>query len=280
MFQDLDRTLQQLLTDNAVPPSLAGVDVTFVAPDQNFNPAQLTLSLFLHGVHENRVLRDPVPITELVGGAFVRRTPPLRVDCDYLVTAWSNQPAAAGVVEAHRTLARALTKLSRFPLIPSAYLQGAMVNQPFPVALWVAQPDDTKSLAEFWSALGMPPRASFHLMVTIALDLEVDVPEGPPVVTKEIDLHAGMEQNAPVDTVFGIGGVVRDANTAAAIAAAQITLDDIQIVSTDTDGRFRLSNIAAGNHTLKATAAGFSDKTQAITVPAAAINAYDVDLSP
>ena len=59
----------------------------------------------------------------------------------------------------------------------------------------------------------MPPRASFHLMVTIALDLEVDVPEGPPVVTKEIDLHAGMDQNAPVDSVFGIGGVVRDANT-------------------------------------------------------------------
>jgi hypothetical protein len=196
------------------------------------------------------------------------------------VTAWSSQPAAAGVVEAHRTLARALTKLSRFPIIPDTYLQGSLTGQPFPIQMWVGQSDDGKSLGEFWSALGMPPRASYHLMATIALDAQLAVPEGPPVVTKEMIFHNGMEPAAPVDSVFGIGGVVRDANTSAVIPDALVALDANRASATDADGRFRLFGLAAGNYTLKASVTGFTDKLKAITVPAATINDYDIDLSP
>jgi hypothetical protein len=280
VLQDVDLTLGEILGDNSVPPSLTGVDLSFVTPDQAFTPTQLTLNFFLHGVHENRVLRDPVPIVEELGGAFVRRTPPLRVDCDYLVTAWSSQPAASGVEEAHRTLARALMKLSRFPLIPASYLQNSLVGQPFPVQMWVAQSDDSKSLGEFWSALGMPPRPSFHLMVTIAMDLQLEVAEGPPVTTKQITLHNGIELNAPSESVFGIGGVVRDAVSNAAIADATVTVDGRGSTSTDLDGRYRLAGLAAGTYTLQASATGFTDGSKTITVPAAVINAYDIDLSP
>ena len=55
----------QLLTDNAVPPSLAGRRRHASSRRTRASiPAQLTLNLFLHGVHENRVLRDPVPILD------------------------------------------------------------------------------------------------------------------------------------------------------------------------------------------------------------------------
>jgi hypothetical protein len=280
MFQDLDLTLRKLLDDTTVPPSMAGIDVSFKTPDKAFVFNQATVDLFLYGVHENRVLRDPVPIVEPVAGVFVRRTPPLRVDCDYLVTAWSKKQDAAGVEEEHLILAKALTKLSRFPLIPPIYLQNSLVGQPFPVQMWTGQSDDSKSLGEFWSALGMPPRSSFHLMVTISMDLQVSVPEGPPVVTKELVLDGDLDPATPGEPVFGIGGVVRDALTTAVITGATVTLDGARSTTTDAEGRFRFSGLGAGSHALTAAAPGFTSDSRPITVPAAAINDYDIDLSP
>jgi Pvc16 N-terminal domain/Carboxypeptidase regulatory-like domain len=280
MIQDLDLTLRKLLEDAAVPPSMAGIDISFKTPDKAFTFNQATVNLFFYGVHENRVLRDPVPILEPVAGVFVRRTPPLRADCDYLVTAFSKKQDAAAIEEEHEILAKSLIKLSRFPLIPTGYLQNSLVGQPFPVQMWAAQTDDSKGLAEFWSALGASPRSTFHLTVTIAMDLQVAVPEGPPVVTKQIVLDDDLDFATPGESTFGIGGVVRDALTTVGIAGATVTLDATRATTTDADGRFRFSGLGAGSHTLTATAPGFTTGTKPITVPAAAINNYDIDLAP
>lgn len=270
MFQDLDLTLRKVLDDATVPPSMAGVDVSFKTPDKAFVFGQPTLDLFLYGVRENRVLRDPVPIVERVGAGFVRRTPPLRVDCDYLVTAWSKEPDDAAVAQERTILANALMKLSRFPVIPTGYLQNSLVGQPFPVQMWVAQSDDSKSLGEFWSALGVSPRSSFHVMVTIAMDPSVSVPEGPPVVTREVDL-AG-------ESVFAIGGVVRDA--AGIVAGAVVTVDGGRSTTTDAEGRFRFAGLVAREYTLRVAAPGHVPREQVIIVPAAAINDYDITFPP
>jgi hypothetical protein len=117
-------------------------------------------------------------------------------------------------------------------------------------------------------------------MATIAMQLQLDTVEGPPVITKEISVHPSMETTEPSESLFGIGGVVRDAATATAIAAATVTLDGDRTSTTDTEGRFRFSGIAAGNYTVNASAAGFTAAGKAIAVPAALINAYDIDLSP
>jgi hypothetical protein len=280
MFEDLDATLRKLLEDATVPPSMAGIDITFKTPDKAFAFNQATVDLFLYGVRENRVLRDPAPILEEVAGVFVRRTPPLRVDCDYLVTAFSKKPDAQGMEEEHEILAKALLKLSRFPTIPPGQLHDSLVGQPFPVRMWVAQSDDSKSLGEFWSALGVSPRSSFHLMLTIAMDPQVAVPEGPPVVTKELVLDDDLDAATPGGSVFGIGGVVRDAGTTAAIEGATVTLDGGPSTTTDAAGRFLFSGLGAGNHALTAAGPGFTTASKQIAVPAAAINAYDIDLSP
>jgi hypothetical protein len=279
MFADFDQTLLKLLEDTTTPPSLTGVEISFAAPDKTFTFTEATLDLFLYGVHENRVLRDPEPILELVGGSVQRRMPPLRVDCDYLVTAWSKKAGAAAVEEEHRILAQALKKLSRFATVPTTYLQGTLVGQPFPIPLLVAQADDSRSLGEFWSALGLPPRSSFHLIATLAMDLEVTAVEGPPVTTREVALHP--ELDSPTrESVFAIGGVVRDGVTNVVLAAAEVTLDDGATTVTDAAGRFRFSGVAAGQHDLRGEAAGLAPTTKTVTVPAAAINAYDLDLSP
>ena len=281
MFQDLDLTIRKILDDATVPPNLTGVDVSFTTPDKTFAPTQATINVFLYGVHENRILRDPVPIVELVGGSWIRRRPPLRVDCDYLVTSWSKKSGALGVEEEHQLLGKAMSKLSRFPLLPSIYLQNSLIGQPFPVQMWTAQSDDNKSLGEFWSALGMPPRSSFQLMVTIAMDLKIEVTEGPPVVTKEVVLDDDLDPATPGESVFGIGGVVRDALTAAPIAEATVALNGGRTATTDEEGRFTFAGVGAGAHTLTATAPGFTPSGNVpITVPAAVINAYDILLTP
>src|SRR6266566_4862553 len=176
MFQDLDTTLTQILNDAAPAelPELRSADVSFETPDKNFTPPQATVNLFLYDVKENRDLRDPTPILEKVGNTFIRRPPPARVDCSYIVTAWSSGAGAAKVAGEHRLLAEALKWLSRFPTIPSIYLQGDLANQLYPPPTLVAQMDPNKNAGDFWIALGIPPRPAFYLTVTIAMLLGVE----------------------------------------------------------------------------------------------------------
>ena len=71
-------------------------------------------------------------------------------------------------------LAQTLLWLTRFPTIPAQYLQGSLVNQPYPLQVWVAQIDPNKNAGEFWDALAIPPRPAFYLTVTIAMELGAD----------------------------------------------------------------------------------------------------------
>lgn len=280
MLNDLDQTLRVILDDGTAPVELRNADVSFETPDKNFAPGQATVNLFLYEVKENRELRDPVPITDIVAGTFVRRQPPLRVTCMYLVTAWSNAVGAARIVEEHRLLGQAVLWLSRFPKIPAPFLQGALAVQPFPPPALVAQMDGGRHNGEFWSALGMPPRPAFSVSVTIAMELGLALPEGPPVSTKEIRL----QQIGPagvMESVFSIGGTVRDAATLAGIGGADLTIVESGVSTTTTaDGRFRFQGLQPGGYTLHTVAPGFATLDTPIVVPGAAIDAFDVSLTP
>jgi hypothetical protein len=280
MLQDLDTTLRTMLDDAAAPTELRNADVSFETPDKNFTPGQATINLFLYEVRENRELRDPEPIRRQVGPNIMRRPPPLRVDCTYMVTTWSSLSGAAKIAEEHQLLAQALVWLTRFPTIPAGFLQGGLVAQRFPPPTLVAQMDNNKSAGEFWTALGTSPRPAFSLLVTIALDLDVEVSEGPPVITKEMRLQQ-IEPATPFDTFFEIAGTIANANTGAPIADAAVTLVELdRETRSDAEGRFRFAGIVAGSYTLRAAATGFTTQNSAVAVPGAAANAYDVDLTP
>lgn len=173
MFQDLDKTIENLLNDSAAPDELRKADVSFDTPDKSYKPkpSDSAVNLFLYEVKENRKLRNPGPITEPVGGVSVRRLPPLRVDCSYLVTAW-NSTENDKIKSEHQLLGQAFFWLSRFPVIPASYFSGSMIGQPFPPPTMVAQWDAAKNQGEFWNALGIAPRPYFNLIVTVAMDLE------------------------------------------------------------------------------------------------------------
>jgi hypothetical protein len=205
--------------------------------------------------------------------------PPLRATCAYLVTAWSNSVGAARIVEEHRLLGQALLWLSRFPRVPTAFLQGALTNQPFPPPTLVAQMEGNRNNGEFWSALGLPPRPAFTVSVTIAIELGLSIDEGPPVSTKEIRFQQ-IDPAGAFESVFGIGGTVRDGGTSDPITDAELTLVERGLVArTDAVGRFRFDGLQPGSYTLRTVAPGFATLDTAIVVPGAAIDAFDVSLT-
>lgn len=276
MFRDLDATLEQILNDPRAPLQLRNAAVSFETPDRNFAPGQPTINLFLYEVQENRVLRDPVPITEIVNGMSVRRMPPLRVDCCYLVSAWSNQQGAARIAEEHRLLAQALVWSSRFSTIPAIYLQGSLANQPFPPPTMIAQPEVDKKNGEFWSALGIFPRPVFHLAATIAMDLDLQV-EGPMVTTAIVNYQQDAEPTTGQEWMT-IGGEARNA-AGNPVQGAWVRLEpDGLIRVTGADGRFVFDRVRRGNnYTLRARAVGLGEGTRVVDIPSVT-GEYDLQI--
>jgi Pvc16 N-terminal domain/Carboxypeptidase regulatory-like domain len=278
MFQDLDATLQALLDDPVAPAQLRNADASFETPDKNYTPGQASLNLFLHAVKENRELRDPEPIRVFENGQYKQRQPPMRVDCEYLVTTWSNQAGASKVEEEHLLLGLALGWLSRFGTIPETYLRGSLVGQPFPPPTLVAQMEGKQSLGDFWSALGIPPRPAFTVVVTIALDLAVEQVIGPEVVTHEVRLGA---DGGAFESAFLIAGLVRAQDSGALLVNASVTLQELErTVQTDSLGRYRFTGLAPGSYTLRTSAPGFQTRDTPVQVPSATAGAYHIVLVP
>jgi hypothetical protein len=275
MFQDLDSTLLRLLGDPAAPT--AGADVSFVTPDKTFAPAQPTVNLFLYDVKENRDLRDPTPVLQRVGQGYVRRSPPVRVDCSYIVTAWSNRSGAAKVEEEHRLLGQSLQWLSRFPTVPALYAQGSLVGQAYPPPTLVAQVDPNKNAGEFWDALAISPRPAFFLTVTVAMELGLS--ETGPLVTTHTTRAAPQGGAAAPDAAVQVGGRILGPGGAGVSDALVDVVDAGLRAVSDADGRYTFSRVPVGPRTLRVTAAGFHTAIVTVVIPGLPGD-YEVTLTP
>jgi hypothetical protein len=287
MFQDLDDTLTKVLDDEAMkrltPPltELFDAEVSFITPDKNFTPGQTTqgntaVDLFLYDVKENRELRDPVPIVEKVGNTFVRRKPPLRMDCSYIVTAWSSSTSQARVVEEHRLLSQAVQWLSRFPTIPDNYLQGTLKEQPFPPPMWVAQMDPNTNAGEFWNALGISPRSAFYLTATVAMDVGVRE-EGFLVTTRTTSTETAGE--TAYDNWVQAGGQILT-SSGQGIPGALVDIVGAGLrTKSDSDGRYSFPRVPVGKHDIRVVAAGFQPQTQKLDIPGLP-GSYDITMTP
>lgn len=259
MFDDLDSSLAAVLTDAGAPAEVRSADVAFTVPDKDFAPGQPTLDLFLHEVQENRSLRDDEPwLQHLTGGGWTSTRAPMRVDCTYLVTAWSARTGGLRAAEEHRLLGQALLWLSRFAVLPQVYLKGALSTpgQPFPPPTLVAQTREGQSVGEFWTALGIVPRPAFSLTVTIALQPFPDA-------DTYGDVSAVQIRSALLDDPALHGRVVDPAM--AAVAGATVQLVEInRSVTVEQDGGFRFEEVPFGSYTLAVQAAGHPDTTRQV----------------
>ena len=182
MLHLLDESLEAFLRAE-VPLSARQVDVSFEAPDNDWGARvnKPTVNMFLWDVRNNVEHRESgMEILEDENGKKFRAAPKPRVDCHYLVTAWTSE-----VKDEHQLLGSLLAALLRNQEIAPDYLKGAYEKvRPLP-ALQVAQTDE-KSNSDFWSALGGQLKPGLDLVVTATVDLDTSFAAGPPVESYDI----------------------------------------------------------------------------------------------
>jgi len=199
MIDDLDRTVEELLKRELSPALVGQVAISFSAPDSDFPPSSVTLpavDLFLYDVRENLELRNTGWVVERRDdGTAQRRRLPTRVDCSYLITAWSSESSTSRPMDEHRLLSEVMKVLLRHPTIPEVLLQGSLKGQEPPLPSSTLQPGRLQSVAEFWQALGGKPKAALNYTVTIGVTADQPVETEVPVVDKEVKIRP--EATAP-----------------------------------------------------------------------------------
>ncbi|MGW3347202.1 Pvc16 family protein [Nonomuraea rubra] len=262
MFDDLDATVKALFDDAAAPAELRAADISFDTPDRAYKPSQATVNLFLHEVCENRALRDEARVMTRSGDRYTSRLPSLRVDCAYLATAWSAQAGGLKAAEEHRLLGLALRWLSRFPVVDERFLRGSLRTppQPYPLSTTVAQTQEGRSNAEFWSALGVPPRPAFSVTVTMTVDPFDEADE----LAAARRLHLG----STVIPHAALAGLVLD-HTLAPVQGAEVTVVETGArTASAAGGEFAVPGLAFGDYTLRVQPPGGPAEQLAVTYAA------------
>jgi len=297
MIDHVDTILRQVLLDEvpALRPSastLATQDqVRFQAPDDAWrgelpnivvnNTPVNALNVYLLDVREARKLRSNERIVEERDGVAVREPAPFRVDCHYLITAWSpiqTTPTLEPTFDEHRVLAQVLVALARrSPLAPTRVLSSAQLAQ-LPLRLQqeqlpthVAPADGFPKLGELWAAMGAGARwkPGAYVVVTVPLTTEATV-LGLPVTAVIAD--TGIEDAAPERLVV-IGGTALDVRGGRSLAlpGASVVLDaatgTVARTVADGDGRFVFAALVPGPYTLRGHTPGFAQAETRLVVP-------------
>jgi hypothetical protein len=207
MIDDLDRTVEELLTRELAPALVEQVDISFAAPDSDFPPSSVTLpavDLFLYDVRENTELRSAAWIVERqferkpngeIAERAIKQRSPVRVDCSYLITAWSSESSTTRALDEHRLLSEVMKVLLRHPTLPEVLLQGALKGQEPPLPATTLQPGRLQSVGEFWQALGGKPKAALNYTVTIGVVPDRAIETELPVIDKRLAFSPSLERS-------------------------------------------------------------------------------------
>ena len=177
MLHLLDESLEAFLRA-AVPLPKREIDISFDAPDRDWSArvSRPTVNLYLWDVRRNLDQREGgVEVVYDEGGRPQRRPPLPRVDCRYLVTAWTSE-----VRDEHSLLGVTLAALLLHPTIEPRYLQGPYAGV-IPVPSLEVAASDGRDNSDFWSALGGQLKPGLDLIVTATVDAKLLVEAGPPV---------------------------------------------------------------------------------------------------
>jgi hypothetical protein len=191
MLNDLDKSLKALLEQELPTELVEQVTISLESPDAQAGRDANAINLFLYDVRENWELRSNEWQIERNTTGVTQTPPPTRVDCSYLITAWSKitdgQQGKAD--QEHLFLGAVMKVLLRHRLLPAGVLQGELEGQEPPVRAKPLQAGQLQSLGEFWQAIGSKPKALLNYTVTISVPVGKPVDLGRPVTDKLLDLH-------------------------------------------------------------------------------------------
>ena len=258
------------------------------------------LNVYLVDLRENRQLRTNERVRTVVNGMVSEEPGPPRVDCHYLISAWSPatvSPAVEPTMDEQALLYKAMAALMHNEvLIPRKVYdpdnQGwlppgfppDLKDEEFPATVLPAE--GFPKLAEFWGTMGNvhPWKPVIYFMATIPVILE-KAPGGPMVTTRIIEYRI-MGKPETAETWIEISGQVRTGSPPAPVPEALVHLENaagtlLQSATTDQEGRFRFGRLLPGNYTLRAQSQG-TEASRSITVPLAegiTPKNYDVEIS-
>ena len=175
MFEDLDRSLENLLKQNLPPELVESVDISFDPPDSKFPPVWVKLpaiNLFLYDTHENLELRNTEWIWERkdTGSGFTNK-PQVQIECSYIITAWTSESAPNHTLLEHRLLSEVMKALLKGRVFPKEVLYGSLKDNIATVIKVAALQPDYFSMGEFWQAMGGIPRLAINYQITLSVNI-------------------------------------------------------------------------------------------------------------
>lgn len=297
MLDQVDELVRTVLVRGL---SLASTEqVRFQPPDDDLRTAVANLglnvlSVYLVELRENRSLRSPDwQFTNGPAGPQ-RELRPARVDCHYLISAWSPAtltPAIEPSLDEHALLYGAMAVLFKLGVLnPSRiYPPGSAAladvdvlirEEDLPVQ--VVPAEGWPRLGEFWSSMGATQRWRPCLVLTVTVPVALNHKvAGPLVTTRIIEFRqAGTPETA--ERWLEIGGTVTDGAgrvvTGASVRLAGSGGAPVGTAVTDAEGRFAIGRLAADGYRIAATRPGTGRGEQLVTVPGASGN-YDITVT-
>ena len=269
MLSEFHASLRTLVYDRGNIPA-DDVDIAFDVPLKAWVGARTrpTLSFFLFDIRENTELRQTSPETFRANGRGVHRLPPRRFDLRYLVSALTTV-----VEDEHLLIWRTLGTLMKHPTLPADLLPESIRSFGLPVTGKIAGSDDAPRPLDVWSALENPPRPSLIYVVTLPLDLELEV-SAPLVLTRTERFTRVALPDASPDVRTQIGGRIRN-RKGVLVAGASVSVEGRAGSETQTDaaGEFSLKGLTPGRLTLKVQNAAGATTLVPIEVPS---DSYDI----
>lgn len=290
MLRLLDVMIRDLLIAELAAIS-TDQQVRFQPPDSTLrtdvaNLNAPALDVYLVDLRENRHLRSNERTREVTDGVSYAERAADRVDCHYLISAWSPAQPAPGVeptLDEHALLYETTAALMHAaPLTPAR----VYATNPAPLVAWPARfrdqelptrvvpPDGFVKLSEFWTTMGSDMRWKpvVYLTVTLPVVTLRDV-EGPIVTTRFADYRRWGEPES-AEVLLQIGGQVLDTagGGEAPIAGAWAQIETLAGVTvrrdtTDALGRFTFERLRAGPYRLRTGAVGHGVLARVVQVP-------------
>jgi Pvc16 N-terminal domain/Carboxypeptidase regulatory-like domain len=289
----------QILRLPTPPGTLSRAQVSFQPPDRDWRTAvsrlgtKRALNAYLVDIRENRRLRSNERVRRVDSGLVHDDPLPMRLDCHYLLSAWS--PAtdlSERAVQEHELLSEVAAVLAGLPaLVPRRVFTPGGLPSGFPdpladeaLPLSLAPPEGFAKLAEFWGTMAgqtRPWKPVLYVVVTVPIVLEQTL-AGAEVTTLTTEYRQNGGNGAEV--LVQIAGVVRDRalTPAEPVAGAWVRLEDAagdEIAATRTNerGEFTFGDLVPGPYRLRARAPGRSSPpAQTVSVPSPS-GRYDLE---
>lgn len=302
MLDHIANLLRQLLIariDEIVDES----QVRFQPPDDDWRTYVSTLTVggqpanalnvYLVDVRENRKLRSNERVREPIPGAdgLVREVPaPRRIDCHYLISAWSpatTTPQVEPTIDEQLLLYKVISAINAAePLVasqeyapnpvPPGFPQ-AIANQELPTVLLPVE--GYPKLAEFWGTMGDDHRLRPAIYLVLTVPVLYDPQPMGGMVTTRITEYRARDASGAGEVWIEIGGTVRDGNVpvppgqpAPIVASAWVSLETttgtrVQLTRTNALGRFAFNQLRVGDYRLRISNESLGEVTRDIHVP-------------